>query len=155
MSTIASMLADYPPLSKLSGAALESMASSARIEQFDAGARMLRTGDPANTFYVLRHGRVAVEVPSPRGGPIVIETLEPGEVLGISWMLAPYRVTFDARCVEQCGVIAIDAAALRAACDVDPSLGYALYKTFSGVVRDRLQATRMQLLDLYGSSRGG
>jgi CRP/FNR family cyclic AMP-dependent transcriptional regulator len=155
MSTIASMLADYPPLSELSGAALEPMASSARIEQFEAGERILRTGDPADTFYVLRHGRVAVEVPSSRGGSIIIETLEPGEVLGISWMLPPYRVTFDARCVEQCGVIAIDAAALRAACDADPSLGYTLYKHLSGVVRDRLQATRMQLLDLYGGSHGG
>lgn len=154
MSTIAAMLADFPPLSHLGGAALESMAHYARIEQVEAGERILQTGNPADTLYVVRHGRVAIEVVSPRGGSIVIETLGPGELLGVSWMLPPYRLTFDARCLEQCGLIAIDAHALRAACDDDPALGYALYKELSGVVRDRLQATRMQLLDLYGGSHG-
>lgn len=154
MSTIAGMLADYPPLSKLESAPLELLASFSRIEQFDAGERILRTGNPADTFYVMRHGTVAIEVSNPRGGSIVIETIGPGEVLGISWMLPPYRITFDARCSEQCGVIAIDAHALRTACDADPALGYALYKHLSGVVRDRLQATRVQLLDLYGAGDG-
>lgn len=154
MSTIAGMLADYPPLSALDGQALELMASFARLEQFDAGQRILRTAEPADTLYVVRHGRVAIEMPSSRGGSIVIETLGPGEVLGVSWMLPPYRLSFDARCMDQCGVIAIDAAALRDACDADPSLGYGLYKELSGVVRERLQAARMQLLDLYGDAHG-
>ena len=154
MSTIAGMLADYPPMSTLDGAALEHMAGLARLEQFDAGERILRSSAPADTFYVLRHGRVAIEMPNPRGGSIVIETLGPGEVLGISWMLPPYRLSFDVRCVDHCGVIAIDAIALRSACDADPALGYALYKQLSGVVRERLQATRMQLLDLYGDGHG-
>lgn len=153
MSTIAGMLAEYPPLSKLDGGALEPLASLARIEQFDEGQRILQTGDGADTFYVLRHGTVAIEVASPRGGSITIETLGPGEVVGISWMLPPYRVTFDARCVTQCGAIAIDAVALRDACDNDPALGYDLYKHLSGIVRERLQAARVQLLDLYRSGR--
>lgn len=155
MSTIAAMMADYPPLSSLGGAALEAMAGNARLEQFDAGERILRTGEPADTFYAMRHGRVAIEVANPRGGSIVIETLGPGELVGISWMLPPYRLTFDARCMEQSGVIAVDAAEMRQACEADPALGYVLYKLFSGVVRDRLQATRLQLLDLYGASHGG
>ncbi len=153
MSTIAGMLADYPPLSELGGAELEVMANCARLEQFDVGDRILHTGNPADTVYVMRHGRVAIEMPNPRGGSIVIETLGPGEVLGISWMLPPYRLSFDARCVEHCGVIAIDAHKLRMACDADPALGYQLFKLLSGVVRERLQATRLQLLDLYGDGR--
>ena len=154
MSTIAGMLASYPPLSQLGGGALEQLAAHASLEQFNAGERILRTGTPANTFYVLLSGRIALEMPNPRGGSIVIETLGPGEVLGISWMLAPYRLTFDARCVDHCSVIAIDADNVRTACDADPALGYALYKQLSGVVSSRLQATRMQLLDLYGDGHG-
>ncbi len=154
MSTIAGMLAEYPPLSRLSGGPLEVLAKHARLEQHDAGDRVLRTGNPADTFYVVSHGRVAIEVVSPRGGSVVIETLDPGEVLGVSWMLPPYRLTFDARCIDQCGLIAIDAQAVRDACDEDPVLGYALYKELLGVVRDRLQAARMQLLDLYGGAHG-
>lgn len=154
MSSIAGMLASYPPLSQLGGDALEQLATHASLEHFDAGQRILRTGTPADTFYVMLSGRVAIEMANPRGGSIVIETLGPGEVVGISWMLPPYRLTFDARCVERCSVIAIDATKLRADCDSDPVLGYALFKELSGLVRDRLQATRMQLLDLYGDSHG-
>lgn len=153
MSTIAGMLADYPPLSRLSSEPLALLAEHARLEQHRAGERILRTGNPADTFYVVSHGRVAIEVVSPRGGSVVIETLDPGELLGISWMMPPYRLTFDARCIDQCGLIAIDALAVRDACDADPVLGYALYKELLGVVRDRLQSTRMQLLDLYGGAR--
>jgi len=151
MSTIGGLLADYPPLSELGGDVLEAMAEHAQLVTFEPGDRVLRTGEPADTFYVMRHGRVAIEVPTNKGGSIVIETLEPGEVLGISWMLPPYRVTFDARCIDACGAIAIDAAAVRDACNADPVLGYALYRHLGGVVRDRLQAARVQLLDLYAS----
>ena len=154
MSTIAGTLANYPPLSQLDGAALEQLAKYATLDHFDTGERVLRTGNPADTLYVLVSGRIALEMPNPRGGSIVIETLWPGEVLGISWMLPPYRLTFDARCVERCRVIAIDARKVRASCDAEPALGYALYKQLSGVVRNRLQATRMQLLDLYGDNHG-
>jgi len=149
MSTIADMLADYAPLSHLSSGSLEAIARHAEIVQFDVDARMLRTGDPADTMYLLRHGTVAIEVLNSAGGSITIETLGAGEVVGISWMLPPYRLSFDARCVDQCAAIAVDAAALRLECDNDPEVGYELYKLLAGVVRERLQATRLQLLDLY------
>jgi len=146
------MLADYQPLSRLNAASLEAIAQHSTVMQFDAGARMLRTGNTADTMYVLRHGKVAVEVLNGAGGSLVIETLGSGDVVGISWMLPPYRLAFDVRCIEQCGVIAVDAQELRDACDADPAVGYDVYKLLAGVVRERLQATRLQLLDLYKGS---
>jgi len=154
MTDLAALLAEHSLLTHLEPSWLDQLARNARIEPFDVGPRVLCPGDPADTFYVLRSGRIALEVPSSRGGAIVLETLDAGEVLGISWMLPPYRVTFDARCVATCEVIAIDAVALRNACDAQPELGYALYKQLAGVVRERLQAARMRLLDLYGGSHG-
>ena len=151
MSKIADLLSAHQPLSLLSNEVLEALASCATLNEFSVGDRLMREGESADTFHVLLYGRVAVEIANLMGGPMVIETLEAGEVVGISWMLPPYRSTFDARAVTDSGTVAIDALRLRGACDADPAMGYVLYKHLAGMIRDRLQATRLQLLDLYRS----
>ncbi len=100
---------------------------------------------------MLRRGKVAIEIDTPRKGPLVIETIGAGDILGVSWLLPPYRWAFDARAVEPTGAIALDAHCLRGKCDGDPVLGYELFKRFAGLIRDRLTATRLRALDLYGS----
>lgn len=120
---------------------------------FDAGAVVFREGEAADTFYVLRSGKVALEIHLPERGALVIETLGAGEVLGWSWLFPPYRWHFDARAVEGTSAVALDGACLRGKCDDDPRLGYLLMQRFAQVSQERLQATRLQLLDVYGDAR--
>ena len=85
-------------------------------------------------------------------GPIVIETVAPGSAVGWSWLVPPYRWTFDARALEPVGALAIDGACLRTKCRDDPALGFALSSRVTQELLERLQATRVRLLDLYGES---
>lgn len=153
MKTHADVVAAQEIFSGLADDHLEAIGGLCTDVQFDGDAWVLREGDPADVFFVLIEGRVALEINAPPRPPLTIETLGPGEVVGISWILPGHHWTFDARAIEPCSAVAIDATRLRAICDADPALGYTLYRRFSGLVRSRLQATRVQLLDLYGQER--
>jgi CRP-like cAMP-binding protein len=147
------LLAGVPLLAGLVRAELELLAGCARNVHFDAGEQIFREGEPADAFWVIRHGRVALEAHVPARGPLTIETLEPGEVLGWSWLFPPYRWHFDARALSGVRATAFDGACLRGKCSDDPALGYDLMQRFARVMMERLQATRLRLLDVYGDGR--
>lgn len=115
-----------------------------------AGRLVLEEGEPAKTLYLLRRGHVALETHEPGRAPLVIDRIGPGQVLGWSWMFAPYRWHFDARALEPVGAIAVDAECLRGKAESDPVFGYQLMRRLSSVMLERLQATRVRLLDVYG-----
>ena len=94
---------------------------------------------------------MALETSAPQRGSAIIQTLGEGEVLGWSWLVAPYRWRFDARVVEAVRAIALDGKCLRGRSEEDHDLGYELMKRFAQVMEQRLQAARLQLLDVYGS----
>lgn len=98
----------------------------------------------------IRHGKVALEIVAPGQAPIVVATLGAGEIVGASWLVPPYRWNFDARAVELTRAIGMDARCLRDKCEADHDLGYALMKRFLPIFVKRLDATRLQLLDVYG-----
>ncbi|HSR23524.1 MAG TPA: cyclic nucleotide-binding domain-containing protein, partial [Candidatus Eisenbacteria bacterium] len=108
-----------------------------------------REGDPADWFFVLRQGSVALEVASPERGPIVIQTLGPGDAVGWSWLFPPYRWHLDAVARGPVAAVAFDAACLRGKCDEDHELGHRLMARFAELMLQRLMATRLQLLDVY------
>lgn len=151
MKSIPDLLGEHPFFANLSSETLELIAGCGRNVHFRQDARIIAANESADVFYVLRTGKVAIEVDTPQRGPLVIETIGPGDLLGVSWLLPPYRWTFGGRAVDSTSAIAIDAACLRGKCDDDPVLGYEMFKRFAGLVRDRLQASRLQLVDLYGN----
>jgi CRP/FNR family transcriptional regulator, cyclic AMP receptor protein len=120
-----------------------------------AGAFLAREGAPADTFHLIRRGRVALEVHAPGGAPLVVETVEAGSIVGWSWLFPPYRWAFDVRAVEPTRTIDFDGACLRGRCEEDHELGYRLMQRFAQVMLERLQATRLRLLDLYGDPGRG
>ena len=73
----------------------------------------------------------------------------PGQILGWSWIISPYKWHFEARALEDVRAIALDGECLRNKCEEDPKLGYEMLKRFSHILEQRLQSTRMQLLDVY------
>jgi CRP/FNR family transcriptional regulator, cyclic AMP receptor protein len=127
------------------------VAGCARNHRFDAGNYLFREGAPANEFFLIRHGKVALEIVAPGQAPIVFATIGEGEIVGAAWLVPPYRWTFDARAVELVRAIGIDAACLRGKCEADHDLGYEMMKRFVPVVVKQLQATQLQLLDVYGT----
>jgi CRP-like cAMP-binding protein len=150
MQTLDELVAESPVFDGLSSEQLELIAGCGLITAVDAGERLFREGDPADSFYLVRRGRIALTTYVPGRGDVMIETLEAGEVIGWSWLFEPYRWHFDARAVENAGVIAFDGACLRGKCEADHALGYELMRRFAQVLIDRLQHTRTRLLDLYG-----
>jgi len=152
--SIAELVAGHPLLAGLPGDAVALVAGCARNVAVETGTLILEEGSPADTLYLLRRGRVALELHAPGRGHITVETVGPGDPVGWSWLFPPYRCHFDARSLEPVGAIAVDAACLRAKADADPAFGYALMQRVSSVILDRLQATRLRLLDLYGTDGG-
>jgi CRP-like cAMP-binding protein len=128
------------------------VAGCAHNAVFARGERIFAEGDAADHLYLLRRGRVALELASPRG-PLIIETLQPGEALGWSWLFPPYRWSADARALEPAGAIVVDADCLRNKAEADPSFGYELMRRLSAPIVAQLHATQVRLLDLYGDVR--
>jgi CRP-like cAMP-binding protein len=146
-----SLLAQIPLFEGLNAETLTLLAGCASNVSFEAGAPIMRRGDPADAFYVMRHGSAVLETYIPARGAVTIETLEAGEVLGWSWLFAPYRWHLDARALTHVRATAFDGACLRGKCQNDPVLGYELMSRFAQVVIERLQWTRLRLIDVYGN----
>jgi CRP-like cAMP-binding protein len=151
---MAELVALHPLLAGLPGDAVAEVAGCARNVAYAPGELLLAEGDPADTLFLVRRGRIAIEIHAPGRGPIVIETVGPGAAVGWSWLFPPYRWQFDARAAVAVGVVAVDAACLRAKADADDALGHQLVTRVAAVLLERLQATRIRLLDLYGADGG-
>jgi CRP-like cAMP-binding protein len=149
MDPITEMLAAQPFFRGFSEPQLARLAGCATAETFAPGSYLAREGADADRFYLITHGRVAVEVFAPGRVPYTFQSLEAGELLGWAWFYPPYRWHSDARAVQLTRVIAFDALAVQMLCDSDPVLGYELVKRFAQSVFERLQAARLQLADVY------
>jgi CRP/FNR family transcriptional regulator, cyclic AMP receptor protein len=147
--TLEPILAQQPFLKNLESEHLKLLVGCAANARYEAGQFLLREGEEANQFFIIRHGRVAVEIYTPDRGAITIETVGEGDVIGWSWLVPPYNWRFDARAVDLTRAIVLDAKCLRGKCEEDHHLGYELLNRFLNVIDRRLQATRFQLIDVY------
>ncbi len=155
MQTLESILVGHPFFQGLQPQYLQLITGCASNVRFNARTYIFREGEEASQFYILRHGKVALEIFAAQRGPITIETIEAGEVLGWSWLFPPYRWHFSARVVEPVRAIALDGTCLRTKGEEDHDLGYELMKRVAQIMMERLQATRVQLLDVYGVGARG
>ena len=151
--TLERVLAEHPLLKGCQPQYIQLLAGCASNVRFNAREVIFRHGEEADLFYLIRQGRVALEVPDSDGNPIIVQTLVEGDILGWSWAITPYRWHFDARAVELTRAIALDGKCLRDKCEVDHDLGYEVMRRVTQIMEHRLQATRLQLLDVYGGAR--
>lgn len=151
IQTLEPVLAEHPFFARMAGPHLDTVTGCVANKVFAPGEFIFREGQQADSFFLIREGRVAVEVFVPNRGPVTIETVEGGEVLGWSWLFPPYKSRFDARALSAVRALSLDGACLRTKCEQDAALGYDMLKRFTQLVVARLEATRMQLLDLYGN----
>jgi CRP/FNR family transcriptional regulator, cyclic AMP receptor protein len=152
MNTLDTLIADSPVFAGLDPAYLELIAGCAQTAGFEADQYLFREGDQADTFYLVRHGRVGIETVVAGRGALTVETVDVGDVVGWSWLFRPFRWHFDARAIDPVRAIAFDGACLRGKCDQDHTLGYELLNRFSPVMLERLLATQLQLIDVYGGA---
>jgi CRP/FNR family transcriptional regulator, cyclic AMP receptor protein len=152
MENLERILLEHPLLGGLDARCAALVTGCAKNVRYESGAYLGREGQPCDEFFLLREGRVALEIRAPGRGNLTFQTVLPGQVLGLSWLVPPYRWAFDARTLESTRAIAIDARCLRGKCESDHDLGYQMMKRFTPVLLERLHATRVQLLDLYGKA---
>ena len=129
---------------------VERVVDAVREERsWSADQTIFTSGTPADEVYLLLEGDAAVEVHAPGSGARIIQTLRGGEMLGWSWLLPPHRWTFDARALTPTRAAVLDGPGIRAASVDDPTFGFEVVTRVAGAMADRLQSTRLQLLDLY------
>ncbi|MEI6985179.1 MAG: cyclic nucleotide-binding domain-containing protein [Rhodospirillaceae bacterium] len=130
-------------------ATLELVLPCVSLRSYDAGSYIIQDGRPADAFYLLRHGTVAIELAAPPHGRLVLQTLTEGDMLGWSWLVPPFRWSFDARAVSLVRALSLDAKHLRKLCDIKHDFGFSLQQRMIRVMAARLTAARLQMLDLY------
>ncbi|MCC6345160.1 MAG: cyclic nucleotide-binding domain-containing protein [Bryobacterales bacterium] len=153
MENLEKILSEHPFFDGIDKTYLDILTGCARNVHFEAGAYLGREGEDATSFFLIRKGKVALEIRTPQRPPLVILTLEDGDILGFSWLVPPHLWRFDMRAVGSVRALALDGRCLRGKCEENHDLGYELLKRFAYVVDNRLQATRLQLLDVYAAAR--
>ena len=155
MKNLDVLLGEHPLFAGLSDDMRSLLAGCARNVHFSTGDYLFRTGEPADSCYLVRRGRVALELAGAGGHRLVVDTVDAGGVAGLSWLVPPYRWYLDAHAVEPTSAIALDAGCLRATCDDDPRTGYLLLQRLAHAMYERMQSSRVQMLDVYGAPSGG
>ena len=147
---IADLLKEHPFFKDLKPEFLELISGCGRNVHFDKGDVLFKEGTEANVFYVLRAGRITLQMAVPGKQRIVIETLTEGQITGWSWLIAPHKWAFDGVAAEDTRAVSLDGKCLREKCEENHDFGYELVTRISRIVTQRLQAARLHLLDIYG-----
>lgn len=140
----------HPFLHGLSPEVLGAIAARTSRRHYETGATIAREGDPAREFFLIEAGKVALELVPHDRPRLTILTLGPGEVVGWSWLVAPHRWRVDARAVKPTDVLVVDGSGLRSILDAHPTEGYRFLLRLVPVLALRLDATRLQVLDVHG-----
>lgn len=150
--TLQGVLERHPFLEGMRPDLLALLTGCAKNRRFEAGETVTRESDEADRFFLIRTGKVALQIQDTTGGPRTVHTLERGDVVGWSWLVAPHRYRFDARALEPTTVFELDGRCLREKCEANAELGYALLKRVAATLALRLQGMQLQLLDVYRRS---
>lgn len=128
------------------------LAQVAMAKQFAADEVIFREGDPANRFYLILEGEVALESPATDHGSVVLQTIGPDDVLGWSWLFPPYYWHFGARATKPTKAIFFYGTWLRDSCERDHEFGYEMMKRMAAIIIKRLQSARKRLAQLDAST---
>lgn len=142
------LVATHPFFADMDQSALDTIVGCCANEVFKTGSYLFRQGQPADKFYLIRDGRVTMEVYVPGRPSVAIETVEAGEIIGWSWLVPPYKWSNDARASDTVRVISLDGACLRGKIEADRVLGYEIYKRFLPVMARRLHQNRERIVEL-------
>lgn len=149
--TLEQLLAESDFFKDLDPAYRQMLAGCGRNVAFKPGEYMFQEGEPAHEFHLIRKGKIALQIKVPGRGPVTLQTVQDGDVVGWAWLVPPHKRQYDARALELTRAVAFDGLCIRSKCEQDPKLGYEFFKRFALVMAARLSAMRLQLLDLYAN----
>ncbi|MBD3425600.1 MAG: cyclic nucleotide-binding domain-containing protein [Candidatus Omnitrophica bacterium] len=144
VETLEPILKKHPFFKDLQQEYLDFIVGCASNVVFKEKDLILKENDPADKFYLIREGMVAIQITN----KITIQTLQSGDILGWSWLIPPYKYRFNCKAVEKVRAIALDGKCLREKCEKNHDLGYELLKRLTVVFTQRLEATRKQIVSL-------
>jgi CRP-like cAMP-binding protein len=153
MSEVFDVVRDQPFFAGMTDEQVRAVAETARLVSFDEGGVIFVEGGPARRAYLILDGDVALSLRTQEHGAKTIQTLHRGDFVGWSWMYPPYRWNFDANVQTEVMAIQFDGPQLKKISLADPELGYELLRRFTEVIVTRMQALRIQLLDVYSAFR--
>ncbi len=148
--SMADLVLSHPFFTGIDPTLVHAMVSNAEVRTYEVGEMLVREGKPAEEFFLVFEGKVALEIGEADTHRITVETIGRGELLGWSWLVSPHRWRFDARASKPTKVVAINAAAARYALSSHPAFGFQFLMKLLPVVAERLENTRVQLLDIHG-----
>ncbi|MGD0814992.1 MAG: Crp/Fnr family transcriptional regulator [Verrucomicrobiota bacterium] len=154
MPSLTEAIAAHPFAADMKPEHLKKLVGVAMFKQFERDHVVFREGEPANRFYLICHGKIALECRSGVHPAPVLQFIGQGDVLGWSWLFPPYYWHFDACTVEATSAIFFYGTRLRDQAEKDPDFGHELMKRVAAVVIKRLQLVRVQFLRLQQESVG-
>ena len=147
------ILSGHPFFDGLSPEYITAIAEGSRRITFNTGEFLMREDEPGTCFYLILHGKVALEICTPERGPVIVSTLGENEILGYCWLIPPFQCRFDVRAVELTRAICVDGVQLKKICDENHQIGYEILKRTTMMMSGLIEVTRVQLLDLYGNHK--
>ena len=152
IKNIRDYLAEAPFFDGMEDRHLDLLSGCGDLVHFNAGEFLLKEGEQANNFYLIRKGDVSIESHMPGGAPLIVSKVGVAGIVGYSWLFPPYRNAFDARAVTDVEAVRLNGVCMRGKAESDHELGYQMMKRFAAVMLQRMQATRRQMLDVYGDA---
>ena len=149
MPSTADYLAAHAFFSALNEDYIKLLSEFVTERQLAKGEVLFQQGKTADKFYLVRKGQVSVQVPALVGPALELQVLGENQLLGWSWLIPPYRWNFLARAVEDSELLEFDGQAILARCEKDPKFGYELYKRFTELMSERLNAARQKMMDQW------
>jgi CRP/FNR family cyclic AMP-dependent transcriptional regulator len=153
MSEVFDVLVDQPFFAGMTNEQVRTVAEAATLVSFDEGSVIFVEGGPARDTYLILEGDIALTLRTQEHGSKIIQTLHRSDFVGWSWMYPPYRWNFDANVQTDVNAVQFDGPQLKKISLADPELGYSLMRRFTEVIINRMQALRIQLLDVYSTFR--
>ena len=155
MKMIKELIRDYDFFKGLTPEYQELVAGCGKNVRFNPNEFLFREGETANQFFIIRHGRVSLDIHMPGHRSVTMQTVDQGEVLGWAWLFEPHQWHFDARALILTRAVVFDGQCLLDKCEADAEFGYDMMKRFAHIIIQRLQAARLQNLDMYGLRKRG
>jgi CRP/FNR family cyclic AMP-dependent transcriptional regulator len=128
------------------------LAENSTFTDYEQESFIFSVREPAECFYLILSGKVALQMFSHEKGEIVLEERTDGEILGWSWLKPPYKWRFDAFTLKNTKLIVFDANLIKKQMEANPRFGYKIQSIFFNIVVDRFQATRLRLLKELGDN---
>jgi CRP/FNR family cyclic AMP-dependent transcriptional regulator len=140
-------LSDHEFFAEFSGDLLKLLCECSNTCEIKKGQILFRQGENADKFYVVRNGRISIQMPAIMGPALEIQSLDKDQVLGWSWLISPYKWNFQTKAEEDSELLAFDGAIILERCEQDPKIGYELLKKFAILMSVGLNAARQRMMD--------